>query len=126
MDAAAVIEEKYRALASRLDEATLRLWAAVEARTLGHGGVSAVAKACGLWRTTIYAGLRELEAPTPREAAAGGRIRANGGGRKKLTDKDGTLLGDLDALVEPTARGDPQSPLRWTCESTPRLAAELA
>jgi transposase len=129
MDAAAVIEEKYRALANRLDEATLRLWAAVEARTLGRGGVSAVAKACGLSRTTIYAGLRELDAPTPRgEVAAGspGRIRAKGGGRKKLTDKDRTLLSDLDALVEPTARGDPQSPLRWTCKSTPRLAKELA
>ena len=128
MDAVAVIEEKYRALASRLDEATLRLWAAVEARTLGHGGVSAVAKACRLSRTTLYAGLRELEAPTPRdEATAGGRrIRAKGGGRKKLTDKDRTLLSDLDALVEPTARGDPQSPLRWTCKSTPRLAKELA
>ena len=129
MDAAAVIEEKYRALASRLDEATLRLWAAVEARTLGRGGVSAVAKACGLSRTTVYAGLRELEAATPREAAAAGgagRIRAKGGGRKKLTDKDRTLLSDLDALVEPTARGDPQSPLRWTCKSTPRLAKELA
>ena len=129
MDAAEVIEEKFHALSSRLDEATLRLWAAVEARTLGHGSVSAVAKASGLSRTTIYSGLRELEAPAPRdEARAGGsgRIRAKGGGRKKLTAKDPTLLSDLDALVEPTARGDPQSPLRWTCKSTPRLAKELA
>ena len=125
MDAAEVIGEKFRALSSRLDEATLRLWAAVEARTLGRGGVSAVAKASGLSRTTIYAGLRELETPVP-PAGGGGHIRAKGGGRKKLTVKDPTLLSDLDALVEPTTRGDPQSPLRWTCKSTPRLAKELA
>lgn len=123
-----MIEEKYRALSGHLDEATLRLWAAVEARALGQGGVSAVARAVGLSRTTIYAGLRELAAPAPRvEPLAGGsrRVRSQGGGRKKLTAKDPTLLRDLDALVEPTARGDPQSPLRWTCKSTPHLAQEL-
>lgn len=128
MDTADVIREKFQALSGRLDEATLRLWAAVEARTLGHGGVSAVAKASGLSRATIYAGLHELDAPRSREQLrTGGRgaIRAKGGGRKKLTAKDPTLLSDLDALVEPTARGDPQSPLRWTCKSTPRLAKEL-
>jgi hypothetical protein len=129
MDGAEVLEEKFRALAPRLDEATLRLLAAIEARTLGRGGVSAVARASGLSRTTIYAGLRELAGAMPRaEGAVGaaGRIRAKGGGRKRLTVKDPSLLRDLDALVEPTARGDPQSPLRWTCKSTPRLAKELA
>jgi hypothetical protein len=129
METAKVIEEKFRALADRLDEATLRLWAAVEARALGHGGVSTVASAVGLSRTTIYAGLRELTAATPRVlpvAVGPRRVRAKGGGRKKLTVKDPTLLRDLDALVEPTSRGDPQSPLRWTCKSTPRLAKELA
>ena len=128
------IGDKYRALAGRLDEATLRLWAAVEARSLGRGGVSAVAKATGLSRTTIHSGLEELASPPPLastgSASAGApgkrRIRAEGGGRKKLADKDTTLLSDLDALVEPTSRGDPQSPLRWTCKSTPRLAKELA
>ncbi len=128
MDATKLIEEKYRALSSRLDEATLRLWAAVEARALGYGGVSVVASAVGLSRTTIYAGLRELAAAPPGGESLGGgprRIRAAGGGRKKLTIKDPTLLRDLDALVEPTTRGDPQSPLRWTCKSTPRLAQEL-
>src|SRR5690349_3671612 len=122
------IKDKYRALAGRLDEATLRLWAAVEARTLGRGGVSTVAQAIGMSRTTIHAGLKELGSSPPvaaaPPAAAGApskrRIRAEGGGRKKLTAKDPTLLRDLDALVEPTARGDPQSPLRWTCKSTPR------
>ena len=133
MSDSGTIEDKYRALAGRLDEATLRLWAAVEARTLGRGGVSTVAKAIGMSRTTIYAGLEELaSAPllSVPPASVGGtgkhRIRAKGGGRKKLTDKDATLLRDLDGLVEPTARGDPQSPLRWTCKSTPRLAKELA
>jgi DNA-binding phage protein len=128
-----IIASKYRALADRLDEATLRLWAALEARTLGRGGVSTVAKAIGMSRTTIYAGLEELGARQPSlvstasvEAAGKRRIRAKGGGRKKLTDKDSTLLRDLDRLVEPSARGDPQSPLRWTCKSTPRLAQELA
>jgi transposase len=133
MGDAGIIGSKYRALAGRLDEATLRLWAAVEARTLGRGGVSTVAKAIGISRTTIYAGLEELEsASSPSRsirspvAAVGKRVRAKGGGRKRLTDKDATLLRDLDALVEPTARGDPMSPLRWTCKSTPRLAQELA
>lgn len=123
-----MIEEKFQALSGRLDEATLRLWAAVEARALGHGGVSTVASAVGMSRTTIYAGLRELAmTPSNGESVAmrKDRVRAKGGGRKKLTAKDPTLLRDLDALVEPTTRGDPQSPLRWTCKSTPRLAKEL-
>src|SRR5690242_499809 len=106
-DEARIIEEKFRALADRLDEAPLRLWAAVEARTLGRGGVSVVAKAVGLSRTTIYAGLAELEGKKPIASApavpatdVGGkrRVRATGGGRKKLKDKDPTLLRDLDAL----------------------------
>lgn len=128
MDATKVIEEKFRVLAGRLDEATLRLWAAVEARALGHGGVSAVASAVGLSRTTIHAGLRELAAATSgseRLPAGVGRGRAKGGGRKKLTARAPTLLRDLDGLVEPTARGDRRSPLRWTCKSTPRWAKEL-
>lgn len=125
----AMIEAKFRALSGRLDEATLRIWAATEARSLGRGGVSAVAKAIGMSRTTIHAGLAELKAAaspvqeSKREARP--RIRATGGGRKKLTAKDANLLRDLDALVEPTSRGDPMSPLRWTCKSTYRLAEEL-
>ena len=128
MDAEEVIKGKFRALAGHLDEATLRRWAAVEARTLGRGGVSTVARAIGISRTTIYAGMNELDAPVPPSESKGSasrRVRAKGGGRKKLTAKDPTLLSDLDALVEPTSRGDPQSPLRWTCKSTPRLAKEL-
>lgn len=124
------IEAKYQALSSRLDEAALRVWAAAEARSLGRGGVSTVAKAIGMSRTTIHAGLSELKVAAPTLAPTSKthvhpRVRATGGGRKKLADKDASLLSDLDALVEPTSRGDPMSPLRWTCKSTHRLAAEL-
>ena len=129
MDIGRTIEAKYLALAGRLDEATLRLWAATEARSLGRGGVSVVAKAAGISRTTVYAGLAELDAGSARgrelPAGTSKRIRAPGGGRKTLVSTDATLLGDLDALVEPTTRGDPTSPLRWTCKSTTRLAQEL-
>lgn len=124
-----VIEAKFLALSGRLDEATLRIWAATEARSLGRGGVSAVAKAIGMSRTTIHAGLAELKATgvqtVPSKPERHLRSRVVGGGRKKLTTKDVNLLRDLDALVEPTTRGDPMSPLRWTCKSTYRLAAEL-
>jgi len=130
VDAAHAVEAKYRALSSRLDEATLRLWVAAEARSLGRGGVSLVAKAVGVSRTTVYAGLAEIEAlGKPAKAAPvadkSKRIRTVGGGRKKLMVSDPTLLQDLDALVEPSTRGDPMSALRWTCKSTTRLAEEL-
>ena len=129
MDIAQTIEAKYLALASRLDEATLRLWAATEARSLGRGGVSIVAKAAGMSRTTVYAGLAELDQGSTRGPGAcvldRGCVRAPGGGRKTLVSADPTLLEDLDALVEPSTRGDPMSPLRWTCKSTTRLAHEL-
>jgi len=122
-----MIGAKYQALSERLNEATLRIWLATEAQALGRGGVSTVARATGVSRTTIHAGLNELGSPEakrgsekPRE-----RVRSKGGGRKKLTVKDTSLLDDLDALVDPATRGDPQSPLRWTCKSTPRLAEEL-
>ena len=123
------IEAKFLALSGRLDEATLRMWAATEARSLGRGGVSVVAKAIGMSRTTIHAGLAELKAAASAKSEVKRetrpRVRAAGGGRKKLTAKDAGLLRDLDALVEPTTRGDPMSPLRWTCKSTYRLAEEL-
>ena len=137
MDQTLAVEAKFKALSPRLDEATLRLWAAAEARSLGRGGVSVVAKVAGLSRTTVYAGLAEIEAAgrskgkrsraaaQPVAVAAHKRVRAPGGGRKRLVDIDASLLADLDALVEPTSRGDPKSPLRWTCKSTSKLAAEL-
>jgi hypothetical protein len=127
MDTSQMIAAKYRALSGRLDEATFRLWAATEARSLGRGGISTVAKAVGMSRTTIHAGLAEIDAAsqTPAVGEPGRRIRAPGGGRKKLIDLDTGLLAALDSLVEPTSRGDPVSPLRWTCKSTTRLAREL-
>jgi hypothetical protein len=129
VEIAQTIEAKYRALAGRLDEATLRLWVATEARSLGRGGVSVVAKAVGVSRTTVYAGLAELDEAAARFVVTPelerGRVRAPGGGRKPLASGDPTLLRDLDALVEPTTRGDPMSALRWTCKSTTRLAQEL-
>jgi transposase len=135
MDALKAIKAKYQALAGRLDEATLRLWVAAEARSLGRGGVSLVAKAAGVSRTTVYAGLAEIQAAgavSKKRAAKvvatvlpSHRVRAPGAGRKKLTDLNPALLEALDALVEPTSRGDPTSALRWTCKSTSRLAQEL-
>ena len=129
-DIATVIADKYRALSGVLDETTLRLWAAVEARSLGHGGVSTVARAIGLSRTTVYAGLSELASGEIKSAQVqvegqARRIRAPGGGRKKLVEKDDSLLRDLDVLVDPVSRGNPMSPLRWTSKSTTRLAEEL-
>jgi hypothetical protein len=114
-------------LAPYLNEKTQRLWAATEALTLGRGGISAVASATGLSRTTIYTAIDELKngaaSAAPFEPEP--RVRRRGGGRKRLTATTPTLLSDLESLVEPTTRGDPESPLRWTCKSTNRLAAEL-
>jgi hypothetical protein len=109
-----------------MDERTRRLWAAAEAAELGWGGVSAVATATGLSRTTITAGLRELRHRTEHpDALTSARIRRPGGGPKRLTQTDPGLLPALEALVDPLTRGDPDSPLRWTCKSTRRLAEEL-
>jgi transposase len=119
------IRRKYRALAVEMDERIRRQWAAVESRELGYGGVSAVARATGLSRTTITAGLRELELPAKKRAAEAERIRRPGGGRRRATDNDPELVKALEALIEPMTRGDPESPLRWTCKSTYRLAEEL-
>src|SRR5262245_11658326 len=116
------IETKYQALAAELSERGRRRWAAVEAASLGRGGVTAVSAATGLAHSTIRRGLRELHAgagPPP------GYERRPGAGRKPLTAVDPALRAALERLVEPASRGDPQSPLRWTCKSTRRLAREL-
>ena len=109
-------------LQPELDERARRCWAATEAPALGYGGASAVARACGIARNTIAAGTRELSAPTRLGAD---RIRRPGAGRRPLAQTDPGLPAAPDALVEPATRGDPQSPLRWTCKSTRRLADEL-
>jgi len=105
-----------------LDERTRRLTAANEARALGHGGVSEVSRVCGLSRKAIAKGIREIEAGT---APPPGHVRQPGAGRKKSTAHDPRLMGALERLVEAQTRGDPESPLRWTCKSTRTLAAQL-
>jgi transposase len=113
---------KYKALAPTLTERARRIWAATEARAAGWGGISGVARATGISYSTIQRGLQELKTTRP---LAPGRIRRPGGGRKRAVDKDPTLLADLEGLVEPTASGDPMSPLRWTSKSVRQLAASL-
>jgi len=117
-----MLQAKYSALAPVLTERSRRLWAATEARALGHGGIARVQRATGLARSTIERGIRELAS---EEVLSPARVRRPGGGRKRATEKDATLWTDLDALVEPTASGDPSSPLRWTSKSVRRLAEEL-
>ena len=116
------IRAKYQGLSGELDERARRRWAAVEAVSLGWGGITAVAQASGLARTTIERGIRELESG---EVLPLGRQRRAGAGRPCAEDADPELKQALERLVEPTSRGDPQSPLRWTCKSTRRLAKEL-
>src|SRR5881275_2037754 len=118
------IQRRYQLLLPEMDERRRRQWAAAEARELGWGGVSLVARATGLSRPTITAGIKELDQPAPQRATEATRVRRPGGGRKPLTATDPGLLAALEALLEPVTRGDPESPLRWTCKSTRRLAAE--
>ena len=125
--AIAQIESKYRSLASVLDERARRHWAATEARAYGWGGVSAVSDATGMSPNTIRKGLTELAARQANpEADVTSRLRKVGGGRKRLTQTDPQLSDALGRLVAPLTRGDPQSPLRWTCKSTSHLAQELS
>src|SRR5258708_22678577 len=114
------IRERFSAVALCLDERARRLVAAAEAFAAGYGGIAAVAIATGVAPSTIGRGLKELAQDEPSE-----RVRRPGAGRKPTISKDPTLLADLEALVEPTTRGDPESPLRWTCKSVRRLAQAL-
>lgn len=117
------VRRKYQTLAPVLDERSRRVWAAAEAESLGYGGQSIVAVATGISRTTISSELsRSKEEST---VDSGKKLRLTGGGRKKLTDLEPGILSALKSLVEPTTRGDPESPLRWTCKSTRQLAAAL-
>jgi hypothetical protein len=120
------VQRKFMALNPVLDERSRRQWAATEAEALGWGGISAVAAATGLARDTVRLGVRELrERRDDPGIAPGPRLRRLGAGRKRVDEADPGILEALDALVEPLTRGDPQSPLRWTCKSTQRLAEEL-
>lgn len=116
------IKRRFDLVAGELNERTRRLVAASKALALGWGGISAVSRATGLSRKAISQGIKELQ---EGGGASAGRIRRIGGGRKKTVSKDPRLSEDLERLVEPVTRGDPESPLRWTCKSLRKLAKEL-
>ena len=119
------IKKKFKMLSGYLQERTVRAWAAAEALGIGRGGISAVAAATGLSRTTVHAAVNELLSKPAVRPDMIARQRKPGGGRQRLTRKDPALLEELDRLIEPATRGDPESPLRWTSKSTTKLAAAL-
>ena len=122
------VRAKYERLRRVMDERVTRLWAAAEAEAFGYGGVAAVRHATGISESRIRAGLRDLAeqaAHPPTAPPRAQRVRRVGAGRPPLTETDPTLVGDLESLVDPVTRGDPESPLRWTCKSKDKLAAEL-
>jgi transposase len=118
----AAIAARFDALKTLLDERSRRLVAAAESRAIGKGGISIVARATGISRPVIRQGIADLQDPT---ALPTGRVRREGGGRKRAADKDAGLKVDLESLLESTTRGDPQAALRWTCKSVRQLTAEL-
>lgn len=115
------IEQRWEADGSKRDERGRRVFAASEARAAGRGGLTAVSAITGLARSTIGRGLKDLDAPPLRH----GRVRREGGGPRPLTDRDPTLLTDLERLVAPVTRGDPERPLLWVSKSLDKLAAAL-
>ncbi|NTW82704.1 MAG: ISAzo13 family transposase [Chlorobiaceae bacterium] len=121
----ALIRTKFEKIAWALDERMRRLFAAAEAFVLGRGGVTTVSKATGVSRRAIHAGLEELAAEKLPDVTQEKRIRKAGAGRKSITETDPGILAALEKLVEPTTRGDPESPLRWTCKSLRTLSDEL-
>src|SRR5919201_3597897 len=122
MDDDSAIHARFAMLTPFLTERTRRLFTAAEAAALGRGGITRVSRATGVSRRAIAAGLAELHAPQMTSAQ---RIRRPGGGRKRTVQTDRTLQDDLERLIDPVTRGDPASPLRWTCKSVRKLAAEL-
>ena len=122
MSSKVLLEDKYKYIFPYLDEKQRRLVVAGDALILGRGGISKVSKTSGIGRPTIYQGIKELKEGKKDD----GRIRKVGGGRKKVSQKNPDILKKLELLVEPHTRGDPMSPLRWTCKSTRQLAEELS
>jgi Rhodopirellula transposase DDE domain len=123
----AILKKKFEALRPLLHERALRRWAAVAAQPWGGGGVTRGAEATGLSRATIQVGMAEWQGKQPAAARERlvGRVRRPGAGRKRLEDQAPGVLRALEALVEPATRGEPPSPLRWTCTSTQKLADAL-
>jgi hypothetical protein len=119
------IAYRYNLIEWALDERLRRLFSAAEAKVLGRGGITLVAESTGVSRRAIHAGLKELESRQFEDQPTGSRIRRPGAGRKSVTETDKTLQSDLELLIEPVTRGDPESPLRWTCKSLRSLADEL-
>jgi transposase len=118
------ISTRFKSLEITFNERSRRLWAAAEALAAGRGGISTVHRATRISRTTIHEGIRELNDPDLLREQSD-RTRNPGGGRKKAVDIDPRLRDALDALLDPVTRGDPESPLRWTCKSLRVLASEL-
>jgi len=122
VDEADRIRTRFEKLTPFLDERMRRLVAASESLAIGFGGTSEVPRQTGVSRRAIIRGIKELDqAPS----VPGGRVRRPGGGRKRTVDKDASLKTDVERLVDPVTRGDPESPLRWTCKSVRKLAEEL-
>jgi hypothetical protein len=121
------VSRKFATLGAVMDERMRRQWAATEALAIGWGGVTTVSLATGLSRNTVDVGIREIRVREKQRGrvVVSARIRREGGGRKPIADADPAISGVLDELVEPLTRGDPESPLRWTCRSTRNLAEEL-
>lgn len=116
------IKQKYEALSPFLNERSRRIFAATEAKSIGRGGITIVSKATGLNRNTIARGIKEISVG---KSTLEERVRKHGGGRKTIEKLDKCIKPDLENLVEPTSRGDPESPLRWTTKSLRNLAGEL-
>src|SRR5689334_10135896 len=112
------VKARFEMLAPFLNERTRRLAAAAEAAAIGRGGMARVSRATGISRRAIASGLNQLKAP---DDLGGRRIRRPGGGRKRAVETDTTLRTDLERLIDPITRGDPESPLRWTCKSIRKL-----
>ncbi len=119
------LKEKFEALQPLMSERLRRYWAATEAKALGYGGIAAITHATDLSRNTIARGLAELAVPQTLSISSPTRSRRPGGGRPPVIETDPTVIQALETLVEPTTRGDPMSPLRWTCKSTRKLAEAL-
>ncbi len=119
------LKKKLSTILPHLNERQRRILLAAESQAIGRRGIAVIARVAQVSRPTIYKGLGELKERRFREAEAE-RIRKPGGGRKKLREKNPELMEDLESLVDPVTRGDPMSPLRWTCKSVRQLARALA